>query len=114
MVKNIRPKKLWLWIGILVLLSPIGLILPELLKAGGAWGEWGADEIEDMLGYVPEGLKRLSELWSSPIPDYTFSKWDSAIKVYMGYILSGIVGVVIVVGVSILIGRFIARKNGNT
>ncbi len=107
-------KKLWLWILILILLAPLGLILPELFKAGGAWGEWGADEIEKILGYVPEGFKRLSKLWSSPITDYTFPVWESGVKAYIGYILSGIIGTALVIGISILIGKFLVRKNGNT
>lgn len=113
-MQNAKFKKLWIGIILLILLTPIGLILPELLKAGGAWGEWGAEEIEKIVGYIPEGLKRLSKLWSSPVPDYTFSKWETGVKAYIGYILSGIIGVALVIGVSFLIGRFLSRKNGNT
>ena len=42
----------------LICLTPLGL-----LATGTAWGEWGADEIKDVvsggnaLGYVPEGMK---------------------------------------------------------
>ncbi len=113
-MQNAKIKKLWIGIIILIALTPIGLILPELLKAGGAWGEWGADEIEKIVGYMPEGLKRLSEFWKSPIPDYAFSGWEAGVKAYIGYILSGIIGVSLVIGVSFLIGRLLARNNGNT
>lgn len=113
-MQNAKFKKLWIGIIILIVLTPIGLVLPELLKAGGAWGEWGPDEIERMLGYVPEGLKRLSGLWSSPIRDFTFSGWEDGARGYIGYILSGIIGVALVIGVSLLIGKFLARKNGTT
>lgn len=34
--------KLWLFIVILIILVPIGLILPAYFKAGPAWGEWTA------------------------------------------------------------------------
>ncbi len=107
-------KKLWIGIGILILLSPLGIILPEIFKSGGAWGEWGVDEIEKIAGYVPKGLKKLSELWRSPIPDYSFSGWEGFLKSSIAYIISGIIGVGLVVLVSILIGRFLARKNGNS
>ncbi|OGW58658.1 MAG: cobalamin biosynthesis protein [Nitrospirae bacterium RBG_16_43_8] len=107
-------KKLWIGIAILIILSPIGLILPELLKAGGAWGEWGADKIGKIAGYVPHGLKKLSELWKAPIPDYAFSGWDKGGKSYAGYIFSGIIGAALVIGISMLIGKFFARKNGNS
>jgi hypothetical protein len=112
-IQNSKFKKMWIGIIILIALTPIGLILPELFKAGGAWGEWGADEIEKIVSYIPEGLKRLSEFWNSPIPDYTFSGWEAGVKSYTGYILSGIIGVALVIGVSFLIGKFLARKDGN-
>lgn len=53
-------KKLWIGLFILTLLTPLGVILPEKFKAGGAWGEWGPEELEKLVGYVPEGLKRLA------------------------------------------------------
>jgi len=109
--RNSNYRKLWIGIGILILLAPIGLIIPELFKAGGAWGEWGADEIKDIAGYVPEGLKRISELWSAPIPDYAFAGWDKGVKSYIAYIISGLVGVVIVVAVSYALGKFLKRRN---
>ena len=56
-------KKLWIGIGVLVLLSPLGIIIPKWFGAGGAWGEWGLNEIEKVSGYVPEGLKRIAGLW---------------------------------------------------
>lgn len=107
-------KKLWAGIGILILLSPLGIILQRIFKSEGAWGEWGKDKIEKMIGYAPEGLKRLSELWSSPMPDYTLSGWGSGLKLFAGYIFSGIIGVTLVVCISILVGKFLAGKNGDS
>ena len=69
-MKTIR--KLWLFIAVLIILTPIGLIIPEHFKAGSAWGEWGAEEIQKFIGYVPNGLEKLSSLWNAPIPDYAF------------------------------------------
>ena len=106
-------RKLWIGIGIFILLAPIGLILPELLKASGAWGEWGADEIKNIAGYLPEGLKRLSELWSAPIPDYAFSGWDKGVKSYVAYMISGLIGVVLVVAVSYVLGKVLKRQNND-
>ena len=42
-------KKLWIGIVILTLLSPLGLIIPALFGAGGAWGEWGLEEIKKLI-----------------------------------------------------------------
>ncbi len=33
--------KFLIGIAVLIVLSPLGLILPEHFKAGSAWGEWG-------------------------------------------------------------------------
>jgi hypothetical protein len=103
-------RKLWLGIGILILLAPIGLILPELSGAGGAWGEWGADELKDIAGYLPEGLKRVSELWSAPVPDYAFTGWDKGLKSYVAYIISGFIGALMVAAVSCLIGNLLKKR----
>jgi len=51
--------KLWVGMGILVLISPLGLLLPERFKAGDAWGEWGTDGIKELVGYIPQGLEKL-------------------------------------------------------
>jgi hypothetical protein len=106
-------KRLWIGIGILILLAPIGLILPELFKAGGAWGEWGVEEIKDIAGYVPQGLKRISELWSAPIPDYAFTGWDKGAKAYVAYIASGIIGVMLVVALSYVLGKVLRKRNND-
>jgi len=104
---NSTVKKMWIGLAILALLSPVGVILPEKLKAGSAWGEWGLDEIEKMLGYVPQGMKKLGELWKAPMPDYAFKGWD---KLGLGmqslaYVASAVIGVVIIVAIVMLLGK---------
>jgi len=87
-------KKIWAGIGVMALLSPLGLILPEKFKAGDAWGEWGTDSIKEMIGYVPAGLARLSELWKAPLPDYGPGKEGASMAAQSGwYILSGALGI---------------------
>jgi len=102
-------RKLWFGIGILILLAPMGLILPALFMAHGAWGEWGAGEIKDIAGYLPEGLKRVSELWSAPIAGYAFPGWDKGAKSYGAYIVSGLIGAAIVGALSYLLGSVLKR-----
>jgi cobalt/nickel transport protein len=101
--------KLWIGLGVLILLTPVGLILPRLFHAGGAWGEWDAAEIREIAGYIPEGLKKLSGKWSAPVSDYAFSGWDEGIKSYIAYILSGILGVAAVVAVAYILGKILKR-----
>jgi cobalt/nickel transport protein len=107
--------KLWIALGVLILLSPMGLILPEHFKAGSAWGEWGADEMEKLVGYVPMGLKRISELWSAPLPDYAFKGWEEKGLAHLSfaYIISAIVGSVLVALIIGLLGKLLAKRTNN-
>jgi len=104
--------KLWLGIIVLIILSPLGLILPEYFKAGDAWGEWGQDTIKELVGYVPKGLERLSSYWNAPIPDYAFKGWDEKglWHLSLAYIGSAIIGVLVIVGVIFLIAKLLSRK----
>jgi hypothetical protein len=97
-VKGIN--KLWIALGVLALLSPLGL-----LASGTAWGEWGTDEFHDVLGYVPQGLARLAEIWSAPLPDYTVPGLGDV----PGYILSAFIGMALVVLCTWGLGRLLAR-----
>lgn len=104
--------KLWIGLGILVILCPLGLILPEHFKAGAAWGEWGIDEIKELVGYVPKGLEKLSSLWNAPLPDYAFKGWEEKGLTHLSfaYIISAVVGIIIVVAVALLIGKLLSKK----
>lgn len=104
--------KLWIGLAVLILISPIGLILPEVLKAGSAWGEWGLDELKEIVGYVPSGMAKLAELWNAPLPDYAFRGWERASLFHQGlaYVVSAVVGTALVAGITILIGRVLARR----
>ena len=98
-------KALWIALGVLVVLSPLGL-----LASGTAWGEWGLEELEEMgLGFIPEGMERLAGLWPAPFPDYTLSGLDERVA----YVLSGAVGVALIVLATWILGRFLARKGSN-
>jgi len=104
--------KLWLGLGILIIFTPLGLILPEHFKAGSAWGEWGIDEMQKLVGYVPRGLEKLSGLWSAPIPDYAFKGWEEKPIVILSfaYVLSAAIGILVCVGVVLILGKFLSKK----
>ncbi len=104
--------KMWIVIALLALISPVGILLPDKLGAGAAWGEWGIDEIEKMVGYVPQGMQKLAEFWQSPLPDYNLKGWD---QMGMGmqslaYVLSAIIGIAVVVAVVILLGKIAVKE----
>ncbi len=105
-------RKLWIGLLIMALLTPLGIILPGQFKAGDAWGEWSAETLEKFLGYMPEGLKRLSDLWKAPVTDYNFGGDNSSMTVQiLSYIASGLLGIFIIGLVIFLISKFMA-KNG--
>ncbi len=99
-----RPLKLrWLWagLGLVALLTPIGL-----LASGTAWAEWGREDLQSMLGFVPQGLARLEGMWRAPIPDYSFP----GLGPVSGYIVSAILGMAMFALLSFLVLRASRRK----
>ncbi|MDD2752478.1 MAG: PDGLE domain-containing protein [Candidatus Omnitrophica bacterium] len=104
--------KLWIGVAILVILSPLGLMFPEHFKAGSAWGEWGVDEIQKLIGYVPKGLEQFSSFWKAPLPDYAFSGWEEKglAGLSFAYIISAIIGIAVVVIIALSVGKWLAKK----
>jgi len=104
--------KFWIGLGVLVVLSPLGLLLPAHFKAGSAWGEWGADEMQKLVGYVPKGLEKLSSLWNAPMPDYAFKGWEEkpVATLSFAYIFAAMIGVLICVSVVLILGKFLSKK----
>jgi cobalt/nickel transport system permease protein len=76
-------------VAVLIAATPLGL-----LASGSAWGEWGADEIAEVvtggsaLGYTPRGL---ANGWSlnALMPDYTLEGMNEV----AAYVLSAVIGV---------------------
>lgn len=105
-------RKLWIGIAILVVLSPLGLLLPAWLGGGTAWGEWSAGELQKMLGYVPAGMRHLDGIWKAPLPDYGVpgSAEVKPAGASAAYILSAVVGAVIVTVLAYALGRLLSRR----
>jgi cobalt/nickel transport system permease protein len=80
-------------VAVLIAATPLGL-----LATGTAWGEWGADEIAEVvtdgsaLGYTPSGL---ANGWSLRVlmPDYALEGMNEAVA----YILSAVIGVALLI-----------------
>jgi len=103
-------KKLWIGLLIMALLTPFGILAPQKFRAGEAWGEWGIEKLDKLLGYVPEGLRKLADLWKAPIPDYNFGgEGVSTTLQTISYVASGLLGIGICVFVVYVISRFIAK-----
>lgn len=108
--------KLWIGLGVLAIVSPIGLYMPDKFKAGNAWGEWDADKIKGLVGYVPAGLEKIASVWKALIPDYAFKGMGNAglaglDHLSIAYIVSALVGIALCVGGGLLIGKLLSRKS---
>ncbi|MDD5729795.1 MAG: cobalamin biosynthesis protein [Candidatus Omnitrophica bacterium] len=101
--------KLWLGLAVLVVLSPLGLLLPKYFKSGTAWGEWGNLEIQKLAGYIPKGFSRLSGLWKAPLPNYGV-KGGNWLHSSALYIACAAIGITIVALLAFLIGKILSRK----
>jgi cobalt/nickel transport protein len=105
-------KKLWIGLLVMALLSPLGILLPEKFKAEEAWGEWGTDQLEKLLGFIPEGLKKWADLWKAPIPDYNLGGEEASMTVQVvSYIFSGLLGIGVCAFVVYTVSRFIAKHD---
>lgn len=81
----------------MVILVPIGLIAASKT----AWGEWDSSELKGMLGYVPHGMQ--NGLSYHAIGDgYGFSGMGTV----PGYILSAIIGVLILIIIFKILASF--------
>lgn len=100
-----RMKPLYALLAALACLAPVGL-----LAAGTAWGEWGADEIKNVvtggsaLGFVPSGMEH-GFSFSAPLPDYSIG----GLPEVAGYVLSALAGAAILVILFKLLS--LAKKN---
>lgn len=113
-------KPLWVGLAALLILSPIGI-----LAVGTAWGEWSAKDFASTEGRqqiaaasrnqappadAPHGLQRLSSIWTAPFPDYAPSLIRNEA---FGYMLSGMFGAGVTIGLVMLVGRLAGRKRVN-
>jgi cobalt/nickel transport protein len=105
-------RSLWVALLVLALLSPLGLYLPSLFGAGGAWGEWGLEEVRELLGYAPAGMAKSAELWRAPLPDYALPGQGDAPRSRLGlsYLLSAFVGIGVCAAGGFVLGRWLTRR----
>ena len=109
---TIFQKKLIVGLLIMALLSPLGILLPKMFNAGLAWGEWDTGTIERLIGFVPEGMKKISRIWKAPVRDYTFGVQNASVAAQaLYYMISGFLGIIAAVSIVYLISRLFV-KNG--
>jgi cobalt/nickel transport protein len=104
-------KKLWLGLFAMAVLSPLGIILPERFGAEGAWGEWGADSLERLLGYMPEGLKKAADIWAAPIRAYTVGGEGAELSTrIVSYIVSAFIGIILTYIIILVISKLLFKN----
>ncbi len=95
--KNTASVRTGILLGLLIVLTPLGL-----LAEGTAWGEWGADEIAAAgAGYTPSGMLT-GFSFASLVPDYSMGNLPAA----AGYILSAVLGTAIL----LILFKILARQ----
>lgn len=99
--KERNTKSLYIIIGIIILASPLGV-----LANGTAWGEWGSENIKKFLGFIPKGMEKGFK-FNSPILDYRFGFLNK----YIGYTLSALVGVIIILIILKVYGKINLKRN---
>lgn len=103
-------KKILIILLVLCILTPAGILLPVFFNAGTAWGEWSAQTVKDLVGYVPKGLVKYSDVWKAPLPDYTLSSKDISIVHRSGYYLvSCLIGATLTFIIMLLISKIMIR-----
>ena len=106
-------KKILVLLLFLCLITPTGILLPMFFNAGDAWGEWSAQTVKDLVGYVPKGLARYSDIWKAPLPDYKINSGDTSMVHQSGYyIVCGIFGAAITFIVMLVVTRLIVKNHG--
>jgi cobalt/nickel transport system permease protein len=109
-----RPlRTLWVGLAASMVLTPLGI-----LAAGSAWGEWMASDYADPAAraqmaaasfqqaapaQVPQGLQRLSAVWTAPFARYAPPYIRGAA---FGYLLSAMFGVGLIVVAVLMLGYF--------
>lgn len=84
-VKSNKP--IYLLLGVLTALVPLGLI-----AQGTAWGEWSNEELIEQIGYVPSGMQN-GFSFESIMPDYSLN----GLPAVFTYYLSAIIGVALLI-----------------
>lgn len=93
---------------VMVALTPLGLI-----ATGTAWGEWGSDEMQTALGYVPKGFATLADRWNALLPDYSLpALGDGTFGAVAGYVLSALAGIALISVVLTVLSRIVMRSTG--
>jgi len=96
-------------VGVMIILSPIGILL--VWNYDDAWGEWDVSTVEHMVGHKLPGMEKLSDAWNHALlPDYNVPGWEDKLHASLGYVISAIVGTALVVIIYYALVKFVAGR----
>ncbi|MHA1584486.1 MAG: PDGLE domain-containing protein [Promethearchaeota archaeon] len=97
-------KKSLIVIGVLIVIVPIGILITW--NNEDAWGEWGeVNDPNSNTTWTPHSF------FESLFPDYNVDGWSSKGMASIGYWISAIVGVILVMGIILVFGKISNRNN---
>lgn len=96
---------------VVALLTPLGL-----LASGTAWGEWGGENLQAQLGFIPSGLEKLGSFWNHVLfPDYAIAGLDQSFwQQAFGYILSAFFALLVIGLIGFVTQRFARKSEGHS
>ena len=95
----------------LAVIAPLGLIAP-----GFAYGEGSTVDVKAAFGYVPQGLRDLSGVFSAPLSGYDiplpfFAHANNALwRAAIGYEITGVIGILLCGGAVYAIATLLGRR----
>ncbi|WP_297471002.1 PDGLE domain-containing protein [Thermococcus sp.] len=96
-------------IGVMIILSPIGILL--VWNYSDAWGEWDVNTVEQMVGHKLPGMEKLADIWNHAVlPDYNVPGWEDKLHASIGYIISAVVGTALVMLLYYALVKFTVGK----
>ncbi len=99
-------KKFWIVLLVLAILTPLGL-----LASGTAFGEWNSKQLQQTLGYVPDGVKKGEALWQAIFSGYNMPGFgNDFMHSGIGYILSAVIGIALIYTAALILGKIIAKR----
>jgi len=101
-----HSRKLWFRLFLLMLITPLGIWIPEIGGSQGAWGEWTAADLERMLGHAPAGFSALRELWSGLLPNYGLVGLDKPWESRIAYLASALLGSALIILIAAGLGKY--------
>ena len=92
-------------------LSALFLLVPlGLLTRYPAWGEWTSDTYTRILGFIPEGMRKFSEIYTAPLSDYSLK----SVNPVSAYYLSALIGIGLIFFFSAILFRQFRRPEKST